>query len=59
MDEMQSLWARVLATEANAPGALSKRAVNVLSDFDKSDAELFTRLCGFSWVIGNVVPVDI
>ena len=39
------------------PGALSKRAVNVLSDFDKSDAELFTRLCGFSWVIGNVVPL--
>ena len=56
-EEMQSLWARVLATEANTPGTLSKRTVNLLSDFDKSDAELFTKFCGFGWVIGNVVPL--
>ena len=56
-DEMQSLWARVLATEANTPGTLSKRTVNLLSDFDKSDADLFTKLCGFGWVIGNIVPL--
>lgn len=55
--EMQSLWARVLAEEANSPGTLGKRTVNLLSDFDKSDAELFTKLCGFGWVIGNVVPL--
>ena len=55
--EMQSLWARVLAGEANAPGTYSKRTVNLLSDFDKSDAELFTKLCGFGWMIGNVVPL--
>ena len=46
---MQILWARVLAGEANAPGTYSKRTVNLLSDFDKSDAELFTKLCGFGW----------
>ena len=56
-EEMQSLWARVLATEANTPGTLSKMTVNRLSDFDKSDAELFTKLCGFGWMIGNVVPL--
>ncbi|MDE0012830.1 MAG: DUF2806 domain-containing protein [Candidatus Poribacteria bacterium] len=56
-DEMQSLWARVLATEANTPGTLSKRTVNLLSDFDKSDADLFTRLCGFGWVVRDVVPL--
>ncbi|MCG9134240.1 DUF2806 domain-containing protein [Candidatus Poribacteria bacterium] len=56
-DEMQSLWARVLAGEANTPGTYSKRTVNLLSDFDKSDADLFTKLCGFGWVIGNVVPL--
>ena len=56
-EEMQSLWARVLATEANTPGTLSKRTVNLLSDFDKSDAELFTKLCGFGWVIRDVVPL--
>lgn len=56
-EEMQSLWARVLVTEANTPGTLSKRTVNRLSDFDKSDAELFTNLCGFGWMIGKVVPL--
>lgn len=55
--EMQDLWSRVLAGEANAPGTYSKRTVNFLSDLDKIDAELFTKLCGFGWVIGNVVPL--
>src|SRR6266851_8860849 len=56
-DEMQGLWSRVLAGEANAPGTYSKRTVNFLSDLDKGDAELFTHLCGFSWMIGNLVPL--
>lgn len=56
-NEMQSLWSRVLAGEANAPGTYSKRTVNLLSDFDKSDAELFTQLCGFGWMIGNFSPL--
>ena len=56
-NEMQSLWSRVLAGEANAPGTYSKRTVNLLSDFDKSDAELFTQLCGFGWIIGNFSPL--
>ena len=52
--EMQSLWARVLAGEANAPSTYSKRTVNLLSELDKSDAELFTELCGFGWMIENL-----
>jgi hypothetical protein len=55
--DMQRLWSCVLAGEANAPGAFSKRTVNLLADLDKSDAELFTRLCGFCWVMGDVVPL--
>jgi hypothetical protein len=54
--EMQSLWSRVLAGEANAPGTYSKRTVNFLSTLAKSDAESFTRLCGFVWVIGGMIP---
>lgn len=56
-NEMQQLWSRVLAGEANAPGAFAKRTVNLLADLDKGDAELFMRLCGFGWMIGNVVPL--
>ena len=55
--EMQGLWARVLAGEANAPGTYSKRTVNLLADFDKSDAELFTKLCGFGWMVGSFAPL--
>lgn len=55
--EMQSLWSRVLAGEANAPGAFAKRTVNLLADLDKEDALLFMHLCGFGWMIGNVCPL--
>ena len=49
-DEMQGLWARILSGEANVPGSFSKRTVNCVAELDKSDAELFTRLCGFTFV---------
>jgi len=55
--EMQQLWSRVLAGEANFPGAFAKRTVNLLADLDKGDAELFACLCGFGWMIDDVVPL--
>jgi hypothetical protein len=55
--EMQDLWSRVLAGEANSPGSYSKRTVNFLSDLDKSDAQLFRSLLGFGWMIGDIVPL--
>ncbi|WP_293221712.1 DUF2806 domain-containing protein [Ottowia sp.] len=55
--EMQGLWASVLAGEANAPGTYSKRTVNYLGDLDRADADLFTKLCSFGWMVGNVVPL--
>ena len=56
-NEMQDLWSRVLAGEANIPGTYSKRTVNFLSDLDKVEAELFVKLCGFGWMIGVFVPL--
>jgi len=55
--EMQQLWSKVLAGEANKPGAFSRRTVNLISDLEKSDADLFTNLCRFGWMIGNVTPL--
>jgi len=55
--EMQNLWSRVLAGEANKPGSYSKRTVNFLSDLDKIDAELFSKLCGFAWMAGVLLPL--
>jgi len=55
--EMQQLWSRVLAGEANAPGSYSKRTVNLLSSLDETDARLFTQLLTFGWLIGDVIPL--
>ncbi len=46
-DEMQALWARILAGEANRPGAFSKRAIEFVSVMDRYDADSFTKLCSF------------
>ena len=58
-DEMQILWSKVLAGEANSPGSFSKRTVNSLASLDKTDAKLFTLLCGFTWDIGGLIPLII
>lgn len=46
--DMQLLWAKILAGEANSPGTYSKRTINVLGSFSKTDAELFSKLCNFN-----------
>jgi hypothetical protein len=55
--EMQNLWAKVLAGEANKPGKFSKRTVSLLSSLDKTDALLFQNFCSFRWMIGDGVPL--
>ena len=52
-DEMQSLWASILSSEANSPGTFSRRTVNSLGSLNKSDAQLFVKLCGFVLLVGN------
>ena len=55
--EMQSLWSKVLSGEANKPGSYSKRTVNFISCLDKSEAMLFSKLCGYGCQIGQVIPI--
>lgn len=55
--EMQTLWSKILAGEANQPNSFSKRTVNLLASLDKSDAELFTSLCGFAFFLSEIIPI--
>jgi hypothetical protein len=55
--DMQALWSKVLAGEANSPGKFAKRTVDLLANLDKSDAELFTKLCCFCFTIGGLAPL--
>lgn len=56
-EEMQTLWAKVLAGEANKPGTYSKRTVNFIGTLDKIDAQIFSSLCGFVWYLEDLVPL--
>lgn len=61
-DQMQDVWARILAGEANSPGSFSKRAINLLSEMSKQDAEMLNVLRQFCWEFDSrlvlVVPDD-
>jgi len=47
-EEMQTLWSRLLAGEANNSGSVSKRTVDFVAAMDRYDADTFARLCCFS-----------
>ena len=52
-EDMQMIWAKVLAGEANSPGTFSKRTISFVETLEKSDANLFQNLCRFIWHSGN------
>ena len=49
-NDMQALWSRILAGEANNPGSFSRRTVNLVADLESSDAELFSKYCSYMWL---------
>lgn len=45
--EMQELWARILAGEVTEPGSFSPRTLHILRLLQPDDALLFSRLCNY------------
>ena len=56
-EQMQTLWSKILAGEANSPGSFSRRTINSLDSLDKEEANLFTTLCGFNFFVKDLVPL--
>lgn len=58
-EQMQQIWARIMAGEVARPGSFSPRTLSIVRDLTKHDAALFTKLCQFVWLITSVgyVPV--
>ena len=56
-EQMQRLWAEILAGEANAPGKFSKRTINLLAGLDKIDAQSFSSVCRFSVSLNERTPL--
>lgn len=55
--EMQVLWAKILAGEANKAGSFSKRTISAISSIDKDEARIFSSLSHFVWNTGYAVPI--
>jgi len=54
-EDMQSLWAKVLAGEIRRPGSYSLRTIEHLRNLTKEEALLFLKVSESSIVIGNTV----
>lgn len=44
-DDMQKIWAKILAGEVENPGRASIRTLSILRNLDQTTAKLFQRLC--------------
>ena len=56
-DEMQRLWARILAGEVERPGTASFRTLGILKNLTHQDSLLFSNLCSFTWRIQIPQPL--
>ncbi|MGI9387918.1 MAG: DUF2806 domain-containing protein, partial [Methyloligellaceae bacterium] len=56
-EELQSLWARLLANETNTPGSFRKGVLHTVALLEKADADNFTKLCQFVVHAGGPVPL--
>lgn len=50
---MQELWAKILAGEVSEPSTFSFKTIDILKNISKKDAELFIKVCSYSFVLGN------
>ena len=52
-EQLQEVWAKLIAGEANNPGTFSRKTVNVVGDLDSDGANLFSTYCRFVFGVGN------
>ncbi len=56
-EDMQKIWARILAGEIESPGRTSLRTLDTLRDMTKRDAEMFREICDFV-ISGDFILYD-
>jgi len=58
-EQMQQIWARILAGEVARPGSFAPRTLSIVRDLTKEDADLFAKVCSFTWDIPGtgIIPV--
>lgn len=56
-EELQEIWAKILASEVNSPGKISLRTMDVLSSLSKKEAENFHKITSICTINGNILKV--
>lgn len=57
-NEMQDIWAKILANEVSSPGAVSLRTLEIVSNLSKKEAEIFERIACLALDKGNILKFD-
>ncbi len=52
-EDMQDLWAKVLAGELLHPSSFSYKTLEILRNLSRRDAELFVKICEHSFMVGE------
>lgn len=56
-EEMQALWARILAGEIHRKGTYSLQLLDILKNFTQKQAELFNKVCSHCFISGDNVYI--
>lgn len=57
-EEMQAIWARILAGEIHRKGTYSLQLLDILKNFTQKQAELFNRVCSHCFISGDNVYIS-
>lgn len=57
-EDLQEIWAKILAQEVSKPGQVGLRTLEVLSNINKNEAQLFQTLCNMTFNDSNVLKID-
>ena len=52
-EDLQKVWARILAKEVASPGSCSRKTLSILKDLSAKDADLFNRICNLLWLTND------
>lgn len=56
-EEMQAIWARILAGEIHRKGTYSLQLLDILKNFTQKQAELYNRVCSHCFISGDNVYI--
>jgi hypothetical protein len=52
-EQMQEIWAKILAGEVARPGSFEPRTLSVVRDLTRCDAALFDKVCSTVWTFDD------